>query len=765
MKKTIQTLVIQVLIFLSIPVLGSQYQTVTGITIEGLIHTSTETVTKALTIKKHRQLSQEKITNSINALYKTGYFDNVEIKQAGGVVKIVLTERRYINRVTISGVKLVPEEKLTDMQKKLGVVRGHFHNQANINAFTVALKQVYDSLGYYNASITLVKTPRDNNTIDMTLDVKEGSQAKIRQIAIIGNRSFTQRSLLGLFSLHKTNLFSVITGNDKYAKQKLDADLEALRSHYMNQGFINVQIDSVGVAITPDKKNIYITIHLTENKRYKVDEVILESSIPEYDNEMKSLITVKKGDQFARGQLLDSASKIKQLLGNYGYANAKVEPMPKLNHEKNTVAILYKVTPGKKVTVRRIDFFGNTVTDTKVLRRELRQLESSQFSLDNIKESERRLANIKWIKDVNMMIEPVVGHDDQIDLAYNLSEQSSAQIMAEASLSDMTGFIYRFSLTQDNFLGTGKSASISTSHSKSSESLNISYSDPYLTEDGISQRIGIYQTESKPGRLSQTDYIRNVAGISMNIGYPISAYTRMFYGANYEHSKIITGGELATEINTFLSQYGDKKTANTNEFDQLELSTGISYNNYDNGYWPKKGLNHSLNIKYTAPLTKESLSYYKLGWGINWYKQATDSLIFNANASVSYGDGVGSTSTMPFYEHYHAGGIGTIAGFDSYSLGPKDSTGRSYGGNLQTLASLNLIFPNNLGDNVRTAVFVNAGNVFHNQVEWDEMRYSAGLSLTWKSIMGPLEFILAKPLNDKLDDRTRTFDFAIGFGM
>ncbi len=493
-KMNIKTKIISISVasFLSLSALAEQYQEVTGITIDGLIHVSAQTVTDALSIKKNEMLSQEKIAESINALYKTGFFEDIKITQSHGLVNVVLKEQMYVNHVEIKGIKLVPEEKVLEMQKALNITKGNLYNDANVNAFIVSLKQAYDTLGYYNASITVDKQTKEHHTLNLSIVVKEGSQARIRQINIIGNRVFDDNTLLSLLTLHKTNFWSMITSSDKYAKQKMDADLETLRSFYMDHGFVNVSIDSITVSITPDKKNIYISIYVTENSAYKISSVAVDIAEKDLLEDIQKLIRTKVGDSFKRSQLLDDVTEIKKLLGNHGYASAKITPVPKMDNKTHQVGITYRIEPGKKVYIRRINFFGNSVTDTKVLRRELRQYEASEFSLAAIKESERRLANIKWITDVKMMMDPVAGQDDLVDLNYNLKEKSSAQIMAEASYSTMTGFIYRFSLLQDNFLGTGQSASISTSHSKSSSSFNIGYTNPYLTSSGLSQHIGIY---------------------------------------------------------------------------------------------------------------------------------------------------------------------------------------------------------------------------------------------------------------------------------
>jgi outer membrane protein insertion porin family len=775
MKKIIYLITFNLFFIFSSSVQAQNTSKVTGITVEGIVHASAHVVTDVISIKKNQLLTDTAIAESISSIYQTGLFDNVQINQKKGVVTIVLHEKPYMTHVEITGIKLVPEDKLSQLQKDLHILKGSFYDESNINSLKVSLKQLYDSMGYYNARVYIEKTTTGTSALSIEIKVHEGSQARIRQISIIGNHAFKKSELLKLLTLNPTNFWSLLTSNDKYAKQKLDADLETLRSYYMNRGYVKFTIGSVAVSITPDKKHIYITLYVNEGGQYTIDSVDADSLVSadasktteaatvagdlrQLSEQIKKRVRVKSGAQFNRSVLLAEASDIKQLLGNYGYANARVTPIPKINDETKLVKVHYKIVLGKVVYVRRINFFGNTVTDTKVLRRELRQLEASQFTLDDVKESKRRLAQIKWIKDIKMSMDPIEGHDDMVDINYHLEEQSSAQIMAEASFSPTSGFIYRFSLNQDNFLGTGKSTSISTSHSKSTSSFQIGYMDPYFTEGGVSQSFGVYRTKNKPGRLKQSDYIRNVAGISLGFGHPLSNYTRLSYGLNYEYSDLVGGDDPSTEIADFAKKHGT-------EFQQFELSTAINYSNYDNAFWPTKGIHHGFSVKYDIPLTDKSLNYYKLYWSLAWYEPVTEHFVLNASASVAYGNGFGGTKNLPFYEHYFAGGIGTVAGYDTHSLGPKDSRDRSYGGNLKTLASLNLIFPNNLGDNVRTAMFVNAGNVFDDKFDKDELRYSIGLSLTWKSIMGPLEFVIAKPINSKSSDTTRTFDFTISAGV
>lgn len=729
----------------------------------GLKHVNHHQIDQLITLKSGELLTKDSVAEMIRKLYATGYFKTVSIDWEQGKLVIDVVENPRIASIEHNGIDLIPEEKFTDILNQLHLKKGAYFQESKLSELSGQIKQLYDSMGYFRANID-IDAEEKHDFVHVKVAVKEGKQPTIKKIMIQGNHNFAQALLLKQLSQKSSSLVSHFFKEDRYAKQKMDADIATLKSYYLDHGYMSMQVEDLVVSLTPDKRSIYIAIIVHEGEQttlasQSIDWVDFDSTVlsKKETMDLNRRVKLKKSRAFSRKNVIETSQIIKEMLGGYGYAYAEVQPETK-EITSGTISVNYKVRAGKPYTVRKINFTGNTITNTLVLRRYLNQMEYAPYSARDIKQSEKRLSQLKWIKNVTMTLEPVADSDDLVDIQYEIEEQSSAQIMLEASYSPNTGASLGFSFLNDNFIGSGRAFSASVNKSKSSLSFNVSYSNPFITESGISQSFNLYHTKTKPGRLELTDYVRNSSGIGMHFGHPITDFFRMGYGLSLEHTKLIIGHYSSDEVKSFESNYGDQHTL-------AEANLGFSYNTYNSGMWPSEGLNLSFSASAHRAINESKINYYKTSASISYYQPISAGFVANARASVGFTDPLSSNSVVPFFDHYYAGGIGTVAGYQSYSLGPKDSRGRSYGGQLQTLASLNLIVPTNLGDTVRTSLFLNAGNVFEKDFDRDELRYSMGASLTWLTILGPLEFVIAKPIHKKEGDQLSSFDFTISAGV
>lgn len=733
--------------------------TISKITIEGLQHIKPETVLHEAHVNVGDSFSRMDSNKLIKALYATEFFDSVELYTEKQQLIIHVKERPFIRHLTISGNELVDKAKLNESISKSGLIEGHIYNPAKLDVISASLKQAYDGMGHYNAKVMTTVTPIKSGQVDIKLAIHEGQPARIKQIKIIGNTIYSDKVLFPLFTLQSTNLWTFTNRSDRYVKEKLDADLEALRSYYLDRGYLKFTLDSTAISISPDKKHIYITIVIHEGKPYVVSDMNINVKDNDIDvKTLEPLLVGQVGEQFSRKALFQIRTALTSKLSDQGYAFAEVELNPHIDEETHKVSVEFKINPGRLVTVRRINFLGNKITQTAVLRREMRQLEGERFNLTSVEESKRRLANLSYLKNIRFVLDPVPGDDGQVDLNFQVDEQNSAYFTAEASYSAFYGFLYNFGIIQNNFMGTGKTVRVSFNHSKSTSAYNLSYFNPYATINGSTHSMDFYRKTTDAGKLNLSSYSRDVTGVSDAYGFPLDQHTYFNIGYGFELSQLNTGTFVARQIQAFTDQYGKK-------FDQVKLNTGLHYNTFDKAIFPTKGTNHILALNVKLPIFERSLGYYVASYNYASFNPLGKYFVLKAKLNLAYGNGFGKTQSLPFYEHFYAGGIDSIGGYESNSLGPKDSFGYNYGGNVLTIAAVDMIFPSPLGDSVRTAGFFNVGNVFDDTFDSGELRYSAGLSLTWISPMGPLKFILAKPINPPHNSVTKSFDFTIGLGM
>ena len=647
----------------------------------------------------------------------------------------------------------------------MGLISGDVFDNSILVAVKQALLQQYYNLGYYNARIETKITPTSENRVKIDLLVKEGVIAKIKDINIIGNRDYSEQQLLDALPLSRSTIFTFITDKDVYSKAKLAKCLDALRSFYLDRGYLSFKIDSTKVSMTPNKRYVYIAIHITEGDIYKIAGIQLTGNLLGKKQELLNVIKLKKGDIFSRENVVASINNIQKFLGDYGYASVTVKPSIKISdNDKRLVFVNFVVSPGNRFYVRRIFFLGNSETADRVLRREMRQMEGAMFSSSNIEQSTQQLYSLGFVGNIKPEIQPVEGSPHEVDLQYSLKESSAVTASVQAGYSDASHFVGGGSISDANFLGTGKTIGLNANYSAYLQVYSLNYYNPYFTTNNIGLDVNAFVQDVKSGQeWNMSAYSEGNSGISTTFYVPISQHNRFNMGLGFEHPHI-TLYELSPESYTnFIQKYGST-------FNFIELKAGWSYSNLDRYLYPRKGLSQSLNAQISLPVFGDSLNFYKVNYDLNYYHPLNKYFVFHAHAFLGYGNGYGKKDGdkmhLPFFENYYAGGLGSVRGYESSSLGPKDRYGNALGGNVSVNASVGIVFPNPFGSSVRTTLFLDSGNIYSTTrfrgINLNLLRYSVGVQLEWRTPFAPLVFSLAEPINMHSGDEKSPFQFQIG---
>lgn len=736
---------------------------VKDIRVEGLQRIAPGTVFNYLPIKVGDSLTELNARDAIAALFKTGFFLDVRLERNGNVLVVHVTERPSIDSIKISGTKEIDEKELLKSLKELGLAEGRVFNSSLLDKTEQELKRQYFSRGRYAVNVKTTVTPLERNRVGIRIDVSEGEVTKIHGITIVGNKIFKDKELLKTFSLSTSTLFSFYTKNDQYSKQQLAADLESLRNFYQNQGYLDFTIDSTQVSITPDKQDIYVTVNLTEGQKYTVTDVKLGGKLIVPETDLRKLISVKTGDVFSRQEITDSSKRISDRFGNDGYAFANVNAVPDINRESGTVAFIFFIDPGQRVYIRRVSFSGNLATNDEVLRREMRQLEGAWFSTAKVQRSRVRLQRLGFFEDVNIETPPVPGSPDQVDINVSVKERLVNNFMFGIGYSDADGALINASMNFKNFLGTGKEVALSGDNSKVNRHINLSYIDPYFTEDGISRSVNLYSTRTDAAAANTAAYTSNTDGIGAGYGIPISEDRSLSLGVAYERIELqvnaVTGSKVAQD---FVAANGDTNSV-------FKATFGWARDTLDDPLFPRNGTQHRVSVETTFP--GGDLEYFRLSYTASAYVPLSKHITYKVKASLDYGAGYGNTEDLPFYKNFYAGGSSSVRGFSSRSLGPTDVGGPDptlpIGGNKRVLGNTELLFPfPGMDDNkaMRLSVFVDAGMVYGagTTVDLLELRYAAGLAFNWFSPIGPLSISYALPLNDQPGDKAESVQFTLG---
>ena len=760
---------------------------IADIRINGLQRVSAGSVFGALPLNVGEQVDDQQLVESTRALFKTGFFQDIQLGRDGDVLVITVVERPSIASIDIEGNKAISTDDLMKGLKQSGLAEGEVFQRATLEGVRNELLRQYVAQGRYSAAVDAEVVAQPRNRVGLKIRIDEGEVAAIKHINVVGNSIFDQAELDDQFTLKTSNWLSFFKNDDKYAREKLSGDLERLRSYYMDRGYINMEILSTQVSISPDKKQVFITVNISEGAKYTVRDITLRGDLKVPEDQIHALLLVQKGQVFSRKLMTSTSDLITRRLGNEGYTFANVNAVPVPSKDGNTVDIEFVVDPGKRAYANRINFRGNTKTEDQVLRREMRQMEGGWASTYLIDQSKTRLERLGYFKEVNVETPAVAGVDDQVDVNYSVEEQSSGSITASVGFAQSAGLILGGSITQNNFLGTGNSASLGLTRSEYQSKYNIGFTDPYFTKDGVS--LGYNAFFNKTDYNDYYDdgvsyYSINSYGAGATLGYPINETSRISFGLTAQHDSIEPGTYSADEIYDFIDREGK-------EFTNFKANLGWSESTLNKGILATRGYAQNLNLMVTVP--GSDLSFYKIDYTGQTFLPVSASTSLRFHTKLGYGNGYGSTDGLPFYENYTAGGEGTVRGFESGTLGPRNtpatgtysSAGQAYysdrdtealGGNIMITGGVEYLFPMPfIKDNksLRTSLFWDVGSVYSDKcylstttgcdgVDLSQMASSVGVGVTWYSPMGPLSVNLALPIRKPDDAETQVFQFSMG---
>lgn len=836
---------------------------VSDIRVEGLQRIAAGAVFAAMPIAVGDVADAASLRSTARSLFATGNFDDIRLGRDGNVLVVVVAERPSISEITIDGNKAIETEALLDGLKSAGLAVGQVFQRSTLEGMQLELQRQYVTQGRYDAAIDAEVIPEPRNRVSIAIDVDEGTVASIKHVNIVGNEVFSDEDLTDIFELKTTGWLSFFTNDDKYSREKLTGDLEKLTSYYMDRGYLQFTIDSTQVSVSPAKDEVFITANVTEGEKFTISDVDLSGDLVLPEEDLRRFVLVGGGQTFSQQLVTGTEDYITRRLGNEGYNFAKVTGIPEINEEDNTVALKFFVDPGKRTYVRRINFKGNTRTADDVLRREMRQMESAPASAAAIEQSRVRLQRLGYFSKAEVETPEVPGHDDLIDVEFTVEEQTSGSIGASLGYAQQAGLILSLNLQQNNFLGTGKRVGINLSSSSYQDLYNFSYTNPYFTEDGVSRGFNIFFRSTDLAEVNVASYTTDTWGGAINFGYPIKETARLGFSFGVSKTEITAGRFAVQEIKAsprlidgvdgyyestlqsdgtyaaeevyrpiedlpfsaltippelgFLDENGD-------EYLNWTITSSWSSSTLNRGQMATRGAAQSVALEIAMP--GSDLEFYKLTYRGEVFYPITNNWIMHFRGELGYGDGYGQATELPFYEHFFAGGFGSVRGFEANTLGPRSTppsvydvgqprteidedgnateiggpdgtefgyvldpdTGKltyqtyeqsrraaPFGGNVLVEGSAELLFPLPFlkdRSRVRSAFFIDVGNVFQTRcgetqpncfdIDANELRYSAGVGVTWLSGFGPLTFSLAKPLNASDEDREEVFQFTLG---
>lgn len=741
---------------------------VSDIRLEGLEKIPEGTLLNYLPVIQGDPLDDKQVIFAIRELYKTGFFADVQLFRDGDVLVVRVKERPSITDITFEGNSDIDDDTLEEAMKGVGLAKGRIFNRSLLEKLTQELQSVYFSQGKYNVKIDTKVEELDQNRVNIDINISEGIKSLIKQINIIGNKVFDDETLLDQIQLGIPSALSFFSDSDEYSKPKLQADLETIRSYYLDRGYIKFNVDSSQVSITPDKKDIYVTINVTEGEKYTVGDVQLTGNMVINKVVLEQLISTRPGDTFSRKLMTESQKAIEDRVGMTGYAFAKVAVLPEINEEDRTISLTYNLEPGRKVYVRRITFFGNFKTRDDVLRREMRLMEGSVLASDKLERSKIRLQRLSYIEEVELETRPVPGTDNQVDIDVTVTERLSGSFNIGAGFSQAQGLLFNVGLTQENLMGTGQALSVNVNTDRANTVYSISHTDPYATVDGISRTISASYRKRDAAEEEIANYLSNSYGINLSYGIPLTEVNTLRLGIGFNSIDLKVGQSPSLDVIEFIYKYG-------NNFDNFVFTASFSHDTRNRTVFATRGSAQTIASNITVP--GSDLEYYKINYDTKFYFAMSQDLTLLLRSELAYGDGYGNTDELPFYERYYAGGLRTVRAFNTNSLGPRDLLSNApIGGNLRVTGGADVIFPIPLMEkppnSVRLSAFLDIGNVFldtaptfdstQNGFDASQLRISTGLSFVWLAPIGPLRFSYGVPLNDVPGDDLRAFQFSIG---
>lgn len=758
MNKTSSSLAAIVFMLLAQIAIAQQSFVVSDVRVKGLQRISAGAIFNYLPVKVGDTFDPATSSELIKELYKTGFFKNIELGTDGTAIVIDVEEYPSINSIEFEGNKLIKEEALRDALSQNDFVEGRVFKPNVLDQVKQELKRQYLNQGKYNAEVGTEVIDLPRNRVAVRVHVKEGPTAKIKKINIVGNEYFSDKVLLKEFESKSRVPFWKFWGSEnQYSREKVSGDLETLRSFYQDQGFLDFEIESNQVSISPQKDGIFLTVNINEGERYTVSQFVLNGRLVVPEEELLPYVFIAPGRTYSRRDVDNTVEILGDRLAEEGYSYAEIVPVPDVNKDEKTVGFSINIKPGQRVYVRRIDVVGNQITNDEVIRRELRQTEGAAFSPRRVNRSKVRLQRLSFFDEVEIETIPVAGREDQVDLQVQVKERPTGSFLFGLGYSGDDGALIQTSVSQSNLFGTGNQLNFGIQRSDIVESVNLQYTNPYYTRSGISRTISLSGRSIDSSRANTSEYITETLGVAVSYLFPINENNSFSIGGGFEKIDLETTPFSVPEVVEFIDQFPEN--------DLFKITSAFAHDTRDSLLYPTSGRNFRLSLEATVP--GSDLEYYRLNLDSSIYFPITAKAAFKLGLGLGYGDGYGDTDELPFFKNYFAGGSSSVRGYEARSLGPRDSSDfpDPFGGAKRILFNSSLLLP--VGDGAldkRLSLFIDGGQVFSQEdsIELDEVRFSAGIGFNWISPVGPLSVSYAFPLNDEEGDELEKFQFSIG---
>jgi outer membrane protein insertion porin family len=728
--------------------------TVRDIRVEGLQRTEPGTIFGYLPVKVGERMTEEAAAQAIRALYATGFFTDVRLEVDGEVLIVTVQERPAIASVEISGAKEFSVDQLRAALRGIGLADGRIFDKAQLDRAEQEIKRQYINRGRYAAQVQTTVTPLERNRVGVSFQISEGDVARIRQINFVGNKVFSESQLLGLMVQRTPGWLTWYSKHDQYSRDRLSADLETIRSFYQNRGYLEFNVESTQVQITPDRRDIFVTINISEGERYTVSDVRFAGELLLPEEELRRLLRLRAGETFSRERLTESTKAMTDRLGDEGYAFANVNAVPEIDKVKRTAAFTFFVDPGRRVYVRRVNVAGNTRTRDEVIRREMRQFESGWYSAEALNRSRRRIDRLGFFSQVNIETPPVAGANDQVDVNVSVVERSTGNLLFGAGFASGDGLILQGSVSQNNIFGSGNALAVQLSSGRINRTASLSFTNPYFTSDGVSAGFDVYRRTFDPVSLGLGNYLTKTTGLGVRAGLPVTDDVTVNVGLTTEQTDITTFSNSPQRYINFVNTFGASNQA-------LFATVGVAIDRRDSRIYTTQGTFQRAFAEVTIP--GSDLEYYRLNYVGQYFLPVTRDITLQLTGDIGYGQGLGG-KPLPFYRNYYVGGINSVRGFATGAVGPRDSDNTALGGSHKLVGNIELLFPFpglRNDRSVRLSTFVDGGFADESFTSRNA-RYSTGLAVTWVSPFGPLKMSMAQPLNKEPTDRLQRFQFTFG---
>ena len=751
---------------------------ISDIRVEGIQRTEPGIVFSHLPFRVGDDYTPEKGTRAIRMLYRSGLFKDVNLTQDGSTVVVSLVERPAVATITTHGIKVFDKVAVEKSLRDVGLAEGRIFDQSTLERADQELRRQYLARGFYGVNVKTTATPLERNRVGITIDVDEGRASSISSIRFVGNKVYDNDDLLDLMQLGTPNWFSWYTKRDLYSREKLAADLETIRSHYLDAGYLDFKFDSVQVSISPNRSDVFLTINMTEGEPYTISGSKLQGDLLGLDDVFTPMLTLKEGSTYNASEANAVAEAIKDKLSTLGYAFSQVTPNPMTNPTDHKVEVVYTVDPGRRAYVRRVNISGNNRTRDEVIRREVRQYEAAWFDSDKVKVSRDRIDRLGFFDSVTAEPVPVQGTRDQVDLDVKVQERATGSVSLGAGYSTSEGIVLSGGFAQNNLFGTGKSLQVDLNTSKSQRTYAVSITEPYVTPTGISRTWDVSDRRVDLNKLDVADVKYETGAAALSFGIPFTEYDRVFLGGRVESTKVSVNDNSPQRYKTYVEKFGKNPWS-------VAATIGWARDSRDSSLAPNRGVYQRLNGEIGLPGL--DIEYYKFTYQYQHYWPVTKNLTLAFNGQVGYGDVYGKTDMFPFFKNFYVGGIGSVRGFESGSLGPTESDPGNYssstnylGGDRMMNASVELLAPLPGGDRtLRSFTFLDTGYAWgykgtrvngvmqyeRQPIDFGDLRVSTGIGIAWISPLGPLKFSIAYPLKKEEGDKTQRFQFQIGTGF